>query len=200
MRRIAIGILLLVAAFLFALPFFPRPVEQGAYRRVGEWNGLNHPMGIAWHRGFLYVADAEAGAVKKFSPEGSLAAEWRGFSRPVAVVAGGDAIYVADFLADRITRLGPDGRVIGTWGRNGSGPGEFDAPSGIAADRAGRVYVTDFYNHRVQKFTADGSLLALIEPFRYAAGVAVDPDGTLYVSDFFENRIVRLAPARAGGR
>lgn len=87
MRRIAIGILLLVAAFLFALPFFPRPVEQGAYRRVGEWNGLNHPMGIAWHRGFLYVADAEAGAVKKFSPEGSLAAEWRGFSRPVAVVA-----------------------------------------------------------------------------------------------------------------
>ena len=46
------------------------------------------------------------------------------------------------------------------WGENGSGPGQFRSPIGIAINGADEVYVTDVNNARVQKFTADGRYLA----------------------------------------
>ena len=62
---------------------------------------MNRPMGLAWGNGFLYVADTENGAIKKFREDGSLVSEWTGFKRPVAVATVGDVVYVADFLTDR---------------------------------------------------------------------------------------------------
>ncbi len=47
----------------------------------------------------------------------------------------------------------------GTWGTEGSGPGEFNAPEDLAVDAAGHVYVADTWNYRIQKFTADGTFL-----------------------------------------
>ena len=38
------------------------------------------------------------------------------------------------------------------WGSFGSAPGQFYSNEGIAVDRFGRVYVTDYHNQRVQKF------------------------------------------------
>ena len=45
-------------------------------------------------------------------------------------------------------------------GISGAGDGEFNYPSGIATDESGFVYVTDTYNHRIQKFTSDGQFVA----------------------------------------
>ena len=39
------------------------------------------------------------------------------------------------------------------WGSRGSGEGEFLCPEGIAVDSSGNVYVVDYSNHRIQKFT-----------------------------------------------
>ncbi len=39
------------------------------------------------------------------------------------------------------------------WGSLGAGDGQFNQPEGVAVDGAGNVYVVDFRNHRVQKFT-----------------------------------------------
>jgi hypothetical protein len=38
------------------------------------------------------------------------------------------------------------------WGSTGAGDGEFDSPFGVAVDFNGKVYVTEYWNHRVQKF------------------------------------------------
>jgi hypothetical protein len=38
-------------------------------------------------------------------------------------------------------------------GAQGSGPGEFQGPLGIAVTKEGRVYVADYGNHRIQEFT-----------------------------------------------
>ena len=49
---------------------------------------------------------------------------------------------------------------VTAWGTGGSDDGEFNLPLGIAADGGGSVFVTEYNNHRVQKFDANGTFLA----------------------------------------
>ena len=45
-----------------------------------------------------------------------------------------------------------DGKILARWGSQGSEPGQMDLPHGIAADKAGVVYVTEITGKRIQKF------------------------------------------------
>jgi DNA-binding beta-propeller fold protein YncE len=74
------------------------------------------------------------------------------------------------------------------WGSNGVEPGEFDAPIGIAISRQDEVFVTDFYNSRVQKFDTSGKLLKVLPVPEFPGGIAIDDDGTLYISHFGAGR------------
>ena len=91
------------------------------------------------------------------------------------------------------------------WGSQGSGDGQFKLPAGIAVDAAGKVYVTELANNRVQVFDASGELLHKwgsegrgIGPFRKRSGdgqfnwpkaIAVDPAGNVYVGDTYNDRV-----------
>ncbi len=88
---------------------------------------------------------------------------------------------------------------ITKWGSYGSGGGLFDKPSGVAVDGSGNVYVVDTYNHRVQKFTSDGTFLTKWGTlgsgdgqFNAPRGVAVDKWGYVYVADFGNNRVQKF--------
>ena len=59
---------------------------------------------------------------------------------------------MADTSNDRIQKFDSSGTFIEKWGSGGSAEGEFAAPSAVAVDYSGNVYVTDSYNNRVQKF------------------------------------------------
>jgi sugar lactone lactonase YvrE len=74
-------------------------------------------------------------------------------------------VYVPDqysFLVQKFTR---SGTFVRQWGGFGSGVGRFGKANGdtvggiggLAVDAAGRVYVLDSYNDRIQRFTADGT-------------------------------------------
>lgn len=191
--------LLLVAGVIIFIPF---STPKEICRPIAQWDGagagwrLDHPMDLAWRDGALYVADAENGSVKKIRDDGTLVAEWKGFKRPVDVAVTQGAVYVVDFLADRVVKLELNGTVVGQWGRHGNGPGEFDAPSGIAVDGKGHVYVAEFYNHRIQKFTADGTFVTQWGGdgrwngrFHYPTDVAVGPTGAVFVADAYNHRI-----------
>jgi hypothetical protein len=66
-------------------------------------------------------------------------------------------IYVSDGYGNaRVHKFAPDGRLVLSWGRSGSGPGEFNLPHNIACDEDGWVYVADRENHRVQVFDGKG--------------------------------------------
>ena len=53
-----------------------------------------------------------------------------------------------------------DGTFIKSFGNKGVSEGQFDAPWGLTVDHNGKVYVADFNNDRVQKFSADGKFEA----------------------------------------
>lgn len=77
----------------------------------------------------------------------------------------------------------------------------------MTADPKGQVFVADFYNHRIQKFTAEGKFLAAFgergsQPgqFDRPTDMAVDSDGNVYVVDFGNQRIQKFAPQSDPGQ
>ena len=151
----------------------------------------------------VYVADAngkngKGDIVVKFSPEGKvlmtlghpgMPGDAPGyFDRPSAVAVAPDGtIFVADGHGGdsnaRIVKIAPDGKIIKTWGKKGSGPGEFNEPHGIALDSAGRVFVADRVNSRIQIFDPDGNFLAEWKQFGRPSAVLIDKNDVIYVAD-----------------
>ena len=90
-------------------------------------------------------------------------------------------------------------QYVTEWGGEGSGPAEFDQPTGVATDAAGNVYVADLRNNRIQKFTSDGayvtewgSLGSGEGQFLKPQGVATDAAGNVFVTDTGHYRIQRF--------
>ncbi|MEV8514676.1 peptidyl-alpha-hydroxyglycine alpha-amidating lyase family protein [Dactylosporangium sp. NPDC051484] len=72
-------------------------------------------------------------------------------------VAEDGAIYVADGYGNAaVHKFAPDGKLLTSWGKPGTGPGEFNLVHNIVVDADGWVYVADRENHRIQVFSADG--------------------------------------------
>ncbi len=73
-------------------------------------------------------------------------------------------------------------------------------PFGVAIDGVGNIYVTDIVNHRVQKYTANGSFItkwgndpgSADGQFIYPFGIAFDNAGNVYVADTSNNRIQKF--------
>jgi len=70
----------------------------------------------------------------------------------------------------------------------------------VAVDRTGAVYVADFSNHRVQKFSSSGAFLqkwgtegAGDGQFSLPVDIAVDGDNNLYVAEYGNSRIQKFA-------
>jgi sugar lactone lactonase YvrE len=136
--------------------------------------------------------------VLKLSPEGKVlmtlgtpgvaGEDERHFNSPsdVVIAPNGD-IFVADGHGDkttaRIVKFSKDGTFIKAWGKEGTGPGEFNVPHGLGLDSAGRLFVADRANNRIQIFDQDGKFIAEWRQFGRPSGLWIDKDDTLYVAD-----------------
>ena len=148
-------------------------------------------------------AGPPAGATKghqvyKFSPDGKLlmtlgkpggAAEPDYFYQPndVLVTRNGD-IFVSEGHqigsgTHRILKFSKEGKLIKTWGKRGSGPGEFETPHGLAMDSRGRLFVADRNNNRIQIFDQDGKFIDQWKQFSRPSGVYIDKNDIIYVAD-----------------
>ncbi len=67
--------------------------------------------------------------------------------------------YVIDFDKRRIQKYNPEGKYILSIGREGQGPGEFQAISIPRFDKNGHLYITDYGNLRISFFDTDGKYL-----------------------------------------
>lgn len=134
--------------------------------------------------------------VFKFSPEGKLlltlgkaggAAEPDYFYQPndVLVAPNGD-IFVAEGHGGanaRIFKFSKDGKLIKTFGKKGSGPGEFEQPHALAMDSQGRLFVGDRSNNRVQILDQEGKFIAEWKQFSRPSGLFIDKNDILYSAD-----------------
>ena len=142
--------------------------------------------------------DASKGVqVIKLSPDGKVllrlgTAGQRGndesrFGSPSDVVTApnGD-IFVADGhgpssmipanLNMRVLKFDRTGKFIKQWGKAGAGKGEFNVPHALALDRAGRLFVADRNNSRIQIFTQDGAFIDDWRQFGRPSGVYIAGD------------------------
>jgi tripartite motif-containing protein 71 len=114
----------------------------------------------------ILVAENTANTIRVFTTSGTLirsigsgpgngAGQLNG-ARDAATDAHGN-VYVADYANSRVSVFGPGGGWIGSWGVNGTGPGQFRRPYGIDLDDAGDVYVADS-NDYIHRFHWDPTL------------------------------------------
>ena len=85
--------------------------------------------------------------------------------------------------------------------RRAAARGELELPWGITVAPSGDVYVADWGNDRIQRFTPAGDFVAAYGErgqgegqFRRPSGVAVDEDGFIYVADWGNSRLQLLHP------
>jgi len=142
--------------------------------------------------------DAKGDQVFKFSPQGKVlmtlgkagvagdGPDTFGPPSDILVAPNGD-IFVADGHGGntnaRIVKFSKDGKFVKTWGKKGSGPGEFDTPHSLAMDSTGRLFVADRGNSRIQIFDQDGKFLAEWKQFGRPSGIYIDRNDVLYAAD-----------------
>lgn len=119
--------------------------------------------------------------------------------RTVLKILGGIVIGVAALAAAGWIAFVPSAKVppyefVGAWGGKGSGPGQFNDPTGIAITE-GEVFVADARNGRIQVFDLDGNFKRQFgrpgkEPGELGRPMNLTVHGgELYVPEYFNDRI-----------
>jgi len=191
-------------------------------RRIGESGSndgqFNAPGGVAVaNNGDVFMADFYNQRAQQLQADGQFVRQW-GITQQIGVFGGklnyptdvaignGNTLYVADGYNDRILAYNVEGELIHKWGgplaMNIFGPfnGWFATVTGVAVGPQGNVFVADFYNDRVQKFTPDGKFLNKFgvkstDVAHTAIAVAIASDGTVFVADYANNQVQKWKPS-----
>ena len=137
----------------------------------------------------IYLTDNGNHTVRKFTLDGKLLLSLGTVNKPAPFMSGqpfcrcthtalspsGD-IYVSDGYGNAaVHKYDPNGHLLLSWGKPGSGPGEFNLPHNICCDADGWVYVADRENHRVQIFDGSGHYEKQINNMHRPSGLAITP-------------------------
>lgn len=156
------------------------------------------------HKDNVWVTDVGRHIVMKFDRKGKLllilgTPDLSGesptlFNQPTSVlVTPSDDIYVADGYGNsRVVRFSPEGKYVCSWGKRGTGPGEFHIPHSIAMDANERIYIADRGNNRIQVFNRNGELVSVWPDLHSIDAIFISQDGHLYAGAGVDNRILKL--------
>ena len=112
-------------------------------------------------------------------------------------------IYVSDGYGNsRVHKYTPNGKLLLSWGKPGTGEGEFNIVHNICCDADGWVYVADRENHRVQVFDGNGKYEAQWVNMHRPSGLYMEPrkDGRFYVGEIGPDMAVNINLPNCGPR
>ncbi len=173
---------------------------------------IGEPCGIEYGPdGNLYVADPASARVFRVTLNGAVTTFAGGsgeFGTPWGIAVDNMLnVYVTDLNRDRIYAVDSGGTVTSFAGTGVRGyfdgpanVSRFFTPTGIAVDGARNVYIADWGNNAIRKYTlTTGAVTTLVAPtagLNAPTGIAVDGSGNLYVSD--ANHVIdRISPTGA---
>ena len=193
---------------------YPTGVAVDASGNVYVADYGNHTIRKVTSGGVVSTLAGQAGTYGSTDGTGSAAL----FYNPQGVAVDGSGnVYVSEYYnctLRKVTSSGVVTTLAGLAGTYGSSDGtgnaaRFWAPSGVAVDTSGNLYVADQYNHTIRKVTSGGVVSTLAglpgnygssdgtgsaARFNYPTGVAVDGSGNVYVADEVNYTIRKVTP------
>jgi RHS repeat-associated protein len=213
----------------------------GGYQGDGDlaiYASLYNPSDVSVASdGTLYIADQYNHRVRKVAPNGVISTlagtGENGFSGDGALALAAKLSYpdgvqllsdgsvlIVDTSNDRVRSVGTDGIIATVAGSTGGFAGDggnataarLSNPRGITVDAAGRIYVADYSNQRIRRFTLGSTITtiagvasagfngigdgyaATLARLNTPADLARGPDGSLYIADSDQHRIRRIKP------
>ena len=120
----------------------------------------------------------------------------RRVSMVAAAVVATATLVAAATAGSGATAAGSSYKVVGTWGKPGTGNGQFLGNAlGLATAKNGDVYVADSDSKRIQRFSATGAFKGKIPVGDFfVPDVAVDADGNVWATTDTAAEARRFAP------
>ena len=161
----------------------------------GQFNG---PKGVAVDNDDnIYVVDRNNHRIQKFTAGGQFIAsvgsngnQPHQFTNPDGIGFNkmNKKLYICDQSNHRVQILNTDLTFHASFGSRGSANAQFQNCLYAAFDSGGNVYITDYYNNRVQVFTPEGEFLREIKAtpkgsVPNAFAIAIDSSDNVYVSE-----------------
>ena len=122
---------------------------------TGGWGEFNLVHCIVTDaNGRLYIADRDNHRIQVYDANGTFVEMWPGIRRPSHLFMQQDQhIWMADGEINRFVKYDLNGNLLTYWGTAGSFPGAFSNNHTFSVDPEGNLYVADYANYRIQKFT-----------------------------------------------
>jgi DNA-binding beta-propeller fold protein YncE len=161
---------------------------------TGERRLFQRPAGVATDgTGDMFVVSLGTQEILRITPNGRvrerITGGLTGLDRPFDVAYDDGVLYVTEYGSDRVSVLGDGFGKERMFGGTGLGEGQLLGPQFIAIDEGQIVYVTEWGNRRVSKYTSEGEFLQTIgspspffEGLQHPTGIAVR-DQVVYVAD-----------------
>lgn len=173
---------------------------KGKYLR--SWGkgmfGTPHGMRID-KQDHVWVTDNADHQVFEFTNQGKLLRTWgvkgkagtddKTFNRPtdIAFATNGDFFVSDGYGNSRVVKFSREGKYLLTWGKRGTGPGEFNTPHSIQIDSHGVVYVSDRENNRIQMFDQNGKFLRQWTHLGATQGIFITPKDEMWIITHRDN-------------
>jgi sugar lactone lactonase YvrE len=176
--------------------------------KFGAGDGeFNNPTGIVVTADMIYVADRDNHRIQKFTRQGAFL--WKvgtqgsgngQLNMPYGVAVYNNNLYVADRDNRRVAVFNAtSGAWVKSIGVGGTDVNQLLAPTAIAFDAIGKMFVSDRANKRVQVYERDENPLRMVgngggKPEEFGAfgagGAVVDTKDSIYASDTSNDRIM----------
>ena len=187
----------------------PTTLPRGfVFGKFGAGNGdLNEPTGIAVTADAIYVTERGNHRIQRFNLQGGFV--WKAgvqgggdgqLNEPGGIVVLGNNVFVADLNNQRVAVFNAtNGAWVRSIGVGGDDVNQLRAPTAVAVDAIGKLFVSDRANKRVQVYERTFEPLRMVgsgggKPEQFGAlgagGVAVDSRDSIYVSDTSNDRIL----------